>query len=210
MSLFKKASDKKVDNEPETFDASTQNHMRTTEEMVAFIKKFGFGKGMTEKWNAKHFNLITDSLGKNEYVLLAFVGIHNYISMSKHENNFAYAVTNKRLIFAQQRLVGNVIKSINMDKLNDVGKKRGALLGIISFDTLSEAFNVAVDKYTIDRIADAINQIIYLDKNHTNDHITQSKTSSSLEELKQLANLHDQGILTDEEFSAKKKQLLGL
>lgn len=141
---------------------------------------------------------------------MAFVGIHNYISMSKHENNFAYAVTNKRLIFAQQRLVGNVIKSINMDKLNDVGKKRGALLGIISFDTLSEAFNVAVDKYTIDRIADAINQIIYLDKNHTNDHITQSKTSSSLEELKQLANLHDQGILTDEEFSAKKKQLLGL
>lgn len=210
MNFFKKGSDKKADNEPEAFDASTQSHMRTTEEMVAFIKKYGFGKGMTEKWNAKHFNLITDSLGKDEYVLLAFVGIHNYISMSKHENNFAYAVTNKRLIFAQQHLVGNVIKSINMDKLNDVGKKRGALLGVISFDTLSENFNVAVDKYTIDRIADAINQIIYLDKSQTNEPVTQNKNPSSLEELKQLADLHDQGILTDDEFSAKKKQLLGL
>ncbi|MCB0253283.1 MAG: SHOCT domain-containing protein [Anaerolineae bacterium] len=31
-----------------------------------------------------------------------------------------------------------------------------------------------------------------------------------LDELKKLAELHEQGILTDEEFSAKKKQLLGL
>jgi len=29
-------------------------------------------------------------------------------------------------------------------------------------------------------------------------------------ELTQLANLHTQGILTDEEFAAKKKQILGL
>jgi Short C-terminal domain len=30
------------------------------------------------------------------------------------------------------------------------------------------------------------------------------------EQLTQLAQLHDQGILTDEEFSAKKAQLLGI
>jgi hypothetical protein len=29
-------------------------------------------------------------------------------------------------------------------------------------------------------------------------------------ELKQLGELHAQGILTDEEFAAKKKQILGL
>ena len=29
-------------------------------------------------------------------------------------------------------------------------------------------------------------------------------------QIKQLAELHDQGILTDEEFAAKKKQLLGI
>ena len=32
----------------------------------------------------------------------------------------------------------------------------------------------------------------------------------SMEEIKQLAELHSQGILTDEEFSAKKAQILGL
>jgi len=33
---------------------------------------------------------------------------------------------------------------------------------------------------------------------------------ASIAELKELASLHDQGILTDEEFAAKKKQLLGI
>jgi Short C-terminal domain len=34
--------------------------------------------------------------------------------------------------------------------------------------------------------------------------------STQIEELKQLAALRDQGILTEEEFSAKKAQILGL
>jgi hypothetical protein len=33
---------------------------------------------------------------------------------------------------------------------------------------------------------------------------------SYLDELERLAALHDQGVLTDEEFQAKKGQLLGL
>ena len=32
----------------------------------------------------------------------------------------------------------------------------------------------------------------------------------SVEQLKQLADLHQQGILTDDEFAAKKKQILGI
>lgn len=35
-------------------------------------------------------------------------------------------------------------------------------------------------------------------------------STSDLDELQKLADLRDQGILTDEEFEAKKKQILGL
>ncbi len=35
-------------------------------------------------------------------------------------------------------------------------------------------------------------------------------TGDNIEQLKQLAELRDQGILTEEEFAAKKKKLLGL
>ena len=34
--------------------------------------------------------------------------------------------------------------------------------------------------------------------------------SPQIEELKQLASLRDQGVLTDEEFAAKKAQILGI
>ena len=37
-----------------------------------------------------------------------------------------------------------------------------------------------------------------------------SSGGSDLDQLQKLADLHDQGILTDEEFAAKKKQILGL
>ena len=33
---------------------------------------------------------------------------------------------------------------------------------------------------------------------------------SDVEQLQQLAKLHEQGILTDEEFAAKKQQILGI
>lgn len=39
---------------------------------------------------------------------------------------------------------------------------------------------------------------------------TASTDDNSIEQLKQLADLKDQGILTQEEFDAKKKQILGL
>lgn len=35
-------------------------------------------------------------------------------------------------------------------------------------------------------------------------------TDDSVEQLKKLAELRDQGILTEDEFTAKKKQILGL
>lgn len=38
----------------------------------------------------------------------------------------------------------------------------------------------------------------------------QPASGDAIEQIKQLAELRDQGILTDVEFEAKKKQLLGL
>jgi hypothetical protein len=38
----------------------------------------------------------------------------------------------------------------------------------------------------------------------------QAAQSSATDEIVRLADLHRQGILTDEEFAAKKKQLLGI
>jgi hypothetical protein len=47
-----------------------------------------------------------------------------------------------------------------------------------------------------------------LESSPTND--SQASSDSYLDELEKLAQLRDQGIITNEEFDAKKKQLLGL
>lgn len=77
---------------------------------------------------------------------MSFIGLHNYKSASKHDNNFAYAITNKRLILAQQQALGEVVQSINLDNINDVTKSSGILSGTITFDTIKEVFNVNVSQ----------------------------------------------------------------
>jgi hypothetical protein len=39
---------------------------------------------------------------------------------------------------------------------------------------------------------------------------TPARQDTEVEEIAKLAKLHEQGVLTDEEFSAKKKEILGL
>jgi hypothetical protein len=41
-------------------------------------------------------------------------------------------------------------------------------------------------------------------------HNTVTKISSNLDEIEKLASLRDRKVITEEEFQAKKKQLLGL
>ncbi|WP_429999872.1 SHOCT domain-containing protein [Metabacillus fastidiosus] len=47
-------------------------------------------------------------------------------------------------------------------------------------------------------------------KHHPSSNIGASKKDDKYEKLAQLGNLRDQGALTEEEFNAEKKQLLGL
>ena len=42
------------------------------------------------------------------------------------------------------------------------------------------------------------------------DHSPRAWQPALIEQLQQLAKLHEQGILTDEEFAAKKQQILGI
>lgn len=189
------------------------DQMTKASEMASFCDRYGYGKGQSVKWTTKHFQIIADSLSTGEYVIFCFVGLHNYISTSKHDNNYAYALTNKRIIAGQQKLVGNHVQSIKLDKLNDITKSRGALLGVLTIDTLSEKVNVAVDKETTDRIARSLNEIIFdLKGEETNSQNTTTITTnvSSADEIRKFKQLLDEGIITQEEFDLKKRELLGL
>lgn len=177
------------------------------ERMADFCETFGLGNGTSKKWTKKHFSLLANNLSSGEYALFCFVGLHNYVSATKHNGNYAFAVTNKRILMAQQKLVGNNVQSINLDLINDVTKQTGMLMGTLTIDTFKEKFNVGVDKQSVDRIATSLNEILFDLKNHITSN---SEPTSNVDEIRKFKSLLDEGIITQEEFADKKKDLLGL
>ncbi|WP_353096214.1 PH domain-containing protein [Tissierella praeacuta] len=187
--------------------------MRTAESMFNYCLENDFGQGSFKKWGPKHFAIIEKNLQPDEKVLMTFIGLHNYISMSKHENNFAYAITNKRIIFGQKKLLaGEIVKSISLDFINDVTLETATGVGllangVITFDTMKDTFNVMVNAKQANNILQKIQGILFdKKKSDSNDN----KKASEADEIRKYKDLLDDGIITEEEFDKKKKELLGI
>ena len=133
------------------------------------------------------------------------MGLHNYASLTKHDNNFAYVITNKRIIIAQKRIVGEVIQTILLDNINDITYKKGIAFGVITIDSMKERFNVALENTNSDKLYSLIHELIFKSKNTTS-----SPFSGNYKELEDLKKLLDKGIITQKEFDLKKKQILNL
>ena len=134
--------------------------MRTAQEMYYFAKQNGFGKGFTENLALKHFGIIEENLQPDEDVKMVFIGLHNYKSVTKHDNNFAYAVTQKRIIMAQKRLIGEACQSVYLNQLNDITLNTGIAFGVVTIDTTKECFNVGVAKEFANNIYGMLHQTI--------------------------------------------------
>ncbi|KQL52679.1 hypothetical protein AN964_03500 [Heyndrickxia shackletonii] len=184
--------------------------MSTAEGMYQYCLDNKFGSGFNDKWGVKHFSVIESKLMKDEKVLMTFIGLHNYVSTTKHDNNYAYAITNKRILFAQKTITGEKFKAVNFDHLNDISFKKGMVFGVLTIDTLNEIFNVALDKYSAEAINNNIHQVLDEVRNVSKQPQVITSTVSAADELKKFKELLDMGVLTEDEFNAKKKQLLGI
>lgn len=181
--------------------------MRTAQEMVQYCKDNGFGQGTMKSWDLKHFTLIEHALQPNEDVKMVFEGLHNYVSMSKHDSNFAYAVTDRRIIMAQKKMIGETLQSITLDHVNDITFSSGLALGIVTVDTFKEQFNIAIDKKQAKNISDRLHALL-LELKHQQPVTTSGGIDT--DQLIKLKDLLDAGVLTQDEFDAKKKQILGI
>ena len=190
--------------------------MPTAENMYDFCVRYGFGHGVSRGWGIKHFSVIEKNLMSNEKPQMCFIGLHNYISLTKHDNNFAYCVTDKRILMGQKKLIGEVFQSVLFDRINDITMTTGILLGILTIDTMNEKFNVAVDKHTILNINERIHSVLERVKRKDSSNAAPASMTisnqetyvSAADEILKLKNLVDMGIITQEEFDKKKKQLL--
>lgn len=180
--------------------------MRTAKEMAKFCKDNNTGSGMGRKWTLKHFKVVEKQLHNDEEVLFAFVGLYNYISASKHQSNFAIAVTNERIIAGQKKLIGENINTISRRNLNDISKTTGVIMGVLNIDTFKESFNIGTNKKEINTIYEGLNRVLFEQKNTSKGS---GATQSPASQLKEFKELLDMDIITQDEFDAKKKEILG-
>ncbi len=185
--------------------------MRTANEMYAFCLEKGFGQGYNKSQSLKHFSVIEKALFEDEDVLMCFTGIHNYVSMTKHDSNYAYAITKKRVIMGQKKVIGESIQTVFLDNINDITYSSGMLFGVITVDTIKEKFNVALDKAQAENINSQIHNVLHeLKSNKTSVETPLQSNISSADELRKYKSLLDDGIISQDEFDQKKKQLLGI
>ncbi len=189
--------------------------MKTANEMYQFCIANGYGQGFTTHNSIKHFGIIEKNLGADEDVIFSFIGLHNYVSMTKHDNNFAYAVTNKRILLGQKRVVGEVFQSIALNRINDITFQSGLAYGVITVDAQTERFNVAVIKNQAQNINSKLHDLLFELKNESNVQPapvvhTAPAAASSADEIRKFKTLLDDGIITQEEFEKKKSELLSL
>ncbi|NKD38286.1 hypothetical protein HED42_09085 [Enterococcus casseliflavus] len=184
--------------------------LKTAADMADFCQEQGYSVGTIKKWITRHFKLVEEQLNDDEYVVFCFVGLHNFVSTTKHDNNYAYALTNKRLIVAQQKVIGNNVQSIVLDNLNNVSKNAGMMYGVLTINTLGASVVVGVDKGAADSINDALNKIIYDLKSSANTSVVLNNSSavSAVDEIRKYKELLDEGIISQEEFDKKKTELL--
>ena len=121
-------------------------------------------------------------------------------------------LTDQRVCFYRKGIIGEKFESINLSNITSI--ESSAILGHRSVKLYSThndlTFNSFTSKAVFDPVVAQIEQAMNVEK--TSNHVPNANVNASslapAAHLEKLAALHKSGILTDEEFSAKKAEIL--
>lgn len=176
------------------------------------MDEFAMGNGYSYTGHSalKHFMLIEEMLFQNEVVLLALCPAEIYSHTVLDMNGvMALVFTNQRLIYAQKGIFGSGhIETLNYEDITDTQLTNNFGKGWIFLRSKTLPMNFKFSKDTANILYPKILQIIESFKKAVRNQ--GGSSSSSIDEIKKLKELLDIEAITQEEFDAKKKQLLGM
>lgn len=120
--------------------------------------------------------------------------------------------TNERIIFIDKGLIYGIKSTeIPLNMVNAVSYQKGLILGSISITNGAAVTSVSdVSKNTAPLMVDAINAARKALINPPLSALASSQKLDAADEIRKFKGLMDDGIINEQEFNAKKKQLLGL
>lgn len=200
--------------EPKT-TSTGQYDLNTAQGMDAYASEKGYIYA-GNKTALSHFLVIQENLLPGEEVLMALAPNSLYNGSELVMGGLVAVVfTNRRLICGQKASsMRSPVKAVNLDNINDIQKDASSSLnalldGKICIDTLKENICFKFSTGSLDRIFIDVMKIVETYRTSKNTAPVVAPISNA-DELKKYKELLDMGVITQEEFDAKKKQILGL
>lgn len=125
-------------------------------------------------------------------------------------NTWLLCVTDQRLLFLDKGMITGLKQTeIPLGSITSVNQKTGLIMGSITVTTAGKEKKIdSMIKKDVPRVAAIISDL--MDQIAKESTVSKSSAGSAPEELARWKELLDDGTITEDEFNAKKKQLLGL
>lgn len=166
------------------------------------IKTFG---------SKKNIEKVEAMLWEGEHVVFIMptnAAIHSVNTRNKTKLSGVFALTNQRVLFHHKAGFSEAIEAFELNEIKSVDSSgNGISGGHISIHTMTKTLDILVT-YKKDVMQEIQNAIYTAIDAYNNTDKTVS--GNDLGQIEKLHDLYKQGIITQEEFQIKKKQLLGL
>ncbi|HEX5401478.1 MAG TPA: PH domain-containing protein [Pseudonocardiaceae bacterium] len=160
----------------------------------------------------KQIERAKDVLQQDERVLDVTTGMIEVRRLGQStQRNGAILVTDRRVILYTKKVGGYEMNDHVFGLLTALDYKKGVMFGNLTLAASGDRTHVSqIPKIDVERIAKAIRgQMAAAHQNGVSGGPIAPSVSPA-DEVRKLAELHRDGIITDVEFETKKKQLLGL
>jgi Bacterial PH domain/Short C-terminal domain len=153
----------------------------------------------------KLVKLAQEHLDQDEQIIASVLGAYESKIMGRDTvRNGVFLATDKRILFYGKKMMGYDLEVFPYENISSFEIGKGILGRSISFFASGNKVKMKwINQGEVDKF------IEYVRENVGKKSETKSSTNAA-DEIKKLAELKDAGILTEEEFEAKKKQLLGI
>jgi len=176
--------------------------MPTLKEIQRMLDKLGTLDTFGTKKEIKYLPEIMNDNEEINYLTTGYMG----------GNTWLIVCTNTRIIFLDKGMLYG-LKQVEtlLEKINSISQQQGLLLGAIAiWDGASKTVITNVPKRSVKPFVEAVNKAIANIKKTPESNTQQKGVEDTAAQIEKMASLRDKGILTEEEFQAKKSRLLNL
>jgi len=137
--------------------------LRSAEELYQYSCDNGFGTGFGKGWGLRNFGLLEKKLEPEEYAFLTFVGLHRFHSMSAHQRNFAYAITDRRILMAQSRSFWRTrFESVPLNAIMNLSFDSENTIGVMKIMLDSDAITIGMSRECANALSARLSELLPL------------------------------------------------